>query len=184
MKTWIKRSLIGLAVAGTLFGGLAAFAHNSYRSHGWQAMSAEDAAEMKTKVVDRVGKQLDLDAAQKAKLGLLADKMREQRNALVGSTTNPRAEIQSLMAGPVFDRNKATSLIQDKVGAVNSKSPEVVAAMANFYDSLKPEQQAKVREFMAKGGRGKHGGRHGGERGVDCERRGDGGRHGHGGQGG
>jgi Spy/CpxP family protein refolding chaperone len=114
----------------------------------------EDATEMKTRVVDRVGKQLDLDAAQKAKLGVLADKLREQRNALVGTTTNPRAELQALMAGPTFDRNKATALIQDKVGAVNAKSPEVVAAMADFYDSLKPEQQSKVREFMAKRGRG------------------------------
>jgi Spy/CpxP family protein refolding chaperone len=73
------------------------------------------------------------------------------------STTNPSAELQSLMAGPTFDRNKASALIQDKVGAVNTKSPEVVAAMADFYDSLKPEQQSKVREFMAKRGRG-HGG--------------------------
>jgi periplasmic protein CpxP/Spy len=157
MKTWIKRTLIGLAATATLLGGLAAWAHNSYRHHGWKTLSAEDAAEMKTRVVDRVGKQLNLDAAQKAKLGVLADKLREQRNALVGSTTNPRAELQALMAGPTFDRNKATALIQDKVGAVNTKSPEVVAAMADFYDSLKPEQQSKVREFMAKRGRG-HGG--------------------------
>jgi hypothetical protein len=32
----------------------------------------------------------------------------------------------------------------------------VIAAMADFYDSLKPEQQAKVREFMARRG-GRHG---------------------------
>lgn len=159
MKTWIKRSLIGLAAAATLFGGFAAWAHSQGyghgMGHGWRTMSAEDAAAMKTRVVDRVGRELDLDAAQKAKLGVLADTLREQRNALVGSSADPRTELQSLMAGPVFDRNKATSLIQDKVGAVNARSPEVVAAMADFYDSLKPEQQAKVREFMAR--RGHHG---------------------------
>ena len=149
MKTWIKRTLIGLAAATTLFGGLAAWAHN-HHGHGWRAMTEEDAARMKARVVEKVGSKLDLDAAQKAKLGVLADKLREQRNALVGSTTNPRAELQALMAGPTFDRSKATALIQDKVTAVNAKSPEVVAAMADFYDSLKPEQQAKVREFMAR----------------------------------
>ena len=151
MKTWIKRTLIGLAAATTLFGGLAAWAHN-HHGHGWRAMTEEDAARMKARVVEKVGSKLDLDAAQKAKLGVLADKLREQRNALVGSATNPRAELQALMAGPTFDRSKASALIQDKVTAVTAKSPEVVAAMADFYDSLKPEQQAKVREFMARRG--------------------------------
>jgi periplasmic protein CpxP/Spy len=164
MKTWIKRTLIGLAVAGTLFGGLAAWAHN-HHGHGWRTLSAEDAAQMKARVVDRVGSKLDLDAAQKAKLGVLADALRVQRNALVsgmdGKSTDPRAELQGLIAGSTFDRNKAKALIDAKVGAVNMQSPAVVAAMADFYDSLKPEQQAKVREFMASRGRGGHHGEHG-----------------------
>lgn len=157
MKTWIKRTLIGLAAAGTLFGGLAAWAHNHHGyGHGWRSLSSEDAAQMKTRLVDKVGSKLDLDAAQKAKLGVLADKLREQRNALVEGSADPRSELQAMMAGNTFDRAKAKTLIDAKLGAVNTKSPEVVAAMADFYDSLKPEQQAKVREFMAKG-RGRHG---------------------------
>ena len=151
MKTWIKRTLIGLAAAGTLFGGLAAWAHN-HHGHGWRAMSESDAAQMKARVVDRIGSKLDLDAAQKAKLGVLADALRVQRNALVGTTTDPRAEMQGLIAGTTFDRAKAKALIDAKVGAITTQSPEVIAAMADFYDSLKPEQQAKVREFMAQRG--------------------------------
>ena len=162
MKTWIKRTLIGLAAAGTLFGGLAAWAHN-HHGHGWRAMSESDAAQMKARVVDRIGSKLDLDAAQKAKLGVLADALRVQRNALVGTvdgkSADPRAEMQGLIAGTTFDRARALALIDAKVGAVNTQSPAVVAALADFYDSLKPEQQAKVREFMASRGRG---GRHGG----------------------
>jgi len=155
MKTWIKRTLIGLAAAGTLFGGLAAWAHN-HHGHGWRAMSEEDSVQMKTRMVERIGGKLDLDAAQKAKLGVLADTLRTQRNALVGTTSNPRAEMQGLIAGPTFDRAKAKALIDAKVGAVTTQSPAVVAAMADFYDSLKPEQQAKVRDFMASRGRGGH----------------------------
>ena len=161
MKTWIKRSLIGLAVAGALFGGLAVWAHSHHRGD-WHAMSEADALQMKARVIERVGSRLDLDAEQKARLGVLADKVRAQRNALMGSTTNPRAEVASLISGSRFDRAKATSLIQDKVGALNSKSPEVVAALADFYDGLKPEQQAKVRAFLTQGGGRRHG--HGGER--------------------
>ena len=155
MKTWIKRTLIGLAAATTLFGGLAAWAHN-HHGHGWRTMSAEDAERMKSRLVDKLGSKLDLDAAQKAKLGLLADKLREQRNALVEGSADPRAELAAMMAGQTFDRAKAKTLIDRKLAAVNTKSPDVVAAMADFYDSLKPEQQAKVREYMARRGHPGH----------------------------
>ncbi len=154
MKTWIKRTLIALAGALALGGTLAAFAHRSHA--GWQQMSEADAMEMKTKIVNGAASKLDLDGLQKAKLAVLADKLREQRNALVGSTTNPRAELQALMAGPQFDRSKASALINSKVAAVTTQSPAVVAAMADFYDSLKPEQQAQVRQFISQ--RGRHGG--------------------------
>jgi periplasmic protein CpxP/Spy len=154
MKSWIKRTLIGIFGASILFGGMAACSHRGQHGYGWSAMSEEDAAKMKTKIVDKVGSRLDLDDAQKAKLGVLADKMRAQRNALVGSSTDPRAELQSLVAGPSFDRAKAKALVDAKTGAITTQSPDVIAAMADFYDSLKPEQQAKVREFMASRGRG------------------------------
>jgi protein CpxP len=156
MKTWIKRTLIGVFGATVLFGGMAACSHRGhYGSYGWGAMNEEDAAKMKTRMIEKAASRLDLDEAQKTKLGVLADKLRAQRNALVGATTDPRAELQSLVAGPTFDRAKAKSLVDAKTGAITTQSPEVIAAMADFYDSLKPEQQAKVREFMAK--RGHHG---------------------------
>ena len=155
MKSWLKRTLIGVFGASVLFGGLAACSHRGhYGGHGSYAMNEEDAAKMKAKMIEKVGSRLDLDEAQKAKLGLLADKLRAQRNALVGSTTDPRAELQSLVAGTTFDRAKAKALVEAKTGAITTQSPEVIAAMADFYDSLKPEQQAKVREFMASRGRG------------------------------
>jgi Spy/CpxP family protein refolding chaperone len=155
MKTWIKRTLIGVFGASVLIGGMAACSHRGhYGGYGWGAMTEEDAAKMKARMIEKAGSRLDLDDAQKAKLGVLADKLRAQRNALVGSTTDPRADLQSLVAGATFDRAKARSLIEAKTGAITTQSPEVIAAMADFYDSLRPEQQAKVREFMASRGRG------------------------------
>jgi hypothetical protein len=45
--------------------------------------------------------------------------------------------------------------VGEKMAAVNAKSPEVIAALGDFYDSLAPAQQAKVRDFMEhRGGRG------------------------------
>ena len=113
MKSWLKRTLIGLFGASVLFGSLAACSHRGhYGGYGWYAMSEEDAAKMKAKMVEKVGSRLDLDEAQKAKLGLLADKLRAQRNALVGTGSNPRAELQALVAGPTFDRAKAKAFVE------------------------------------------------------------------------
>ncbi len=155
MKPWLKRTLIGAFGATVLFGGIAACAHRAQHGYGWHAMNDEDAAKMKARLIDKAGSRLDLDDAQKAKLGVLADKLHAQRNALVGSGTDPRAELQQLVAGATFDRAKAKALLDAKTGAITSQSPELIAAIGDFYDSLKPEQQAKLRDFMAR--RGHHG---------------------------
>ena len=70
--------------------------------------------------------------------------------ALVGTTTDPRAELKALVAGTKFERERAQGLVEAKTGALRSKSPEVIAAAGDFFDSLKPEQQQKVRELLSK----------------------------------
>ena len=155
MKRWLKRTLIGVFGASVLFGGLAACSSHRHHQHGygWQGMSEEDAAKMRARMIERVSSRLDLDEAQKAKLGVVADQLRAGRKALHGDT-DPRADVQSLVAGNTFDRAKAKALIDAKTSTIQSKSPELIAAFGDFYDSLKPEQQQKVREFMQ---RGRHG---------------------------
>lgn len=113
-------------------------------------MNEADAAQWRERMVERAAGKLDLDAEQKAKLGALGLALAEQRKALVGSAgTDPRAEFQALMAGPTFDRNKAQALVEAKTGAVQANAPKVVAAAADFYDSLKPAQQEKLRGYLA-----------------------------------
>lgn len=151
MKPWIKRTLYGLFGASILVGGLSACGHHRY-DHA-MGMNESERAEFRGKMVDRVASKLDLNAEQKQRLGVLADKLQEQRSALVGKTADPRAEIQALVAGDKFDRTRAQTLVTEKTAALNSKSPEVIAAMADFFDSLTPAQQVKVRETM----QGRHG---------------------------
>ena len=73
MKTWIKRTLIGLAAGTLLFGGIAAaWAHRHAQQHfGWRAVSEADAAQMKGMLVERVGSKLELDATHVTDAGLL-----------------------------------------------------------------------------------------------------------------
>lgn len=157
MRRWLRRTLIG-AFGATLLvgGGLAACSHHHYRGHGGP-MTEADIAKVRERVISRASRELELDAAQQAKLGALADTIKAQRSALWSEGGNPRDALQSLVAGPQFDRAKALALIEGKTAAVRDKSPAVVAALGDFYDSLRPEQQQKLRDFINRGG---HGHRH------------------------
>jgi periplasmic protein CpxP/Spy len=144
MKPWIRRSLAGLFAVLTL-GALGGCGH--YRDHaGWSA-SPEEQARHRAHIVDRVASRLELNEAQKAKLAVLVEKMHAQRAALAGQA-DPRAQFQALVAGDKFDRAGAQALLQKATGAIEARSPEVIAALADFYDSLDARQQAKVREFL------------------------------------
>lgn len=149
MKPWIKRSLYVVFGATVLAGGLASCGHHGHHGHG-ASISAEDAARFQARMVERIGKELELDAQQRQRLNLLGDRLREQRTALVGKTTDPRAEVQALVAGDRFDRARAQSIVEEKTTALRSKSPEVIAAAADFYDSLNPGQQQKVRDRLVR----------------------------------
>lgn len=147
MKTWLKRTLVATFGSAVLVAGLTACGgHHG----GWNStMSAADSAQMRERMLERAGKELKLDDAQKQRLATLADKLRESRTAVMGST-DPRADMQALVAGPKFDRANAQALVEAKTAAVRSKTPEVIAAAADFFDGLRPEQQQQVREFMNK----------------------------------
>lgn len=154
MKPWITRTLIGVFGASILFGGLAACSH---RHNGWSAnMGAEEAAQFRGKMLDRVSSKLDLNEDQKKRLTALADKLHEQRAAMMGQSKDLRAELQALVAGDKFDKARAQTLVSEKTAAIQARSPEVIAALADFYDSLNPAQQQKVREFMQQRGRWFH----------------------------
>ncbi|MEJ7687114.1 MAG: Spy/CpxP family protein refolding chaperone [Variovorax sp.] len=152
MKPWFKRSLLGIAGAALVAGSMAGCAG---QRHGWGGHSEGDRAEFRTRMVERVGSRLDLDAAQKQKLTVLADKLQAQRAALrgEGGAGDPRAQFRALFAGARLDQGGAKKLIDDKTAAVQSGSGEVIAAAADFFDNLNPAQQQQVRQFMERGRR-------------------------------
>jgi Spy/CpxP family protein refolding chaperone len=146
MKSWTQRTLLGLFGASLALGALTGCGHR-HEHHAWNA-TPEERARHRDRMVDRVAGKLDLDPQQKARLTVLADKLQEQRTALVGLTPDPRAQLRSLVAAEKFDRARAQALISEKTAALNTRSPEVITALGDFYDSLNPTQQARVREFM------------------------------------
>lgn len=156
MKTWIKRTLIAITTTTLLAGGLTACGGHGGRHGEWNEARV---TEMRGKAVERISGKLELDATQKAKLETLADAMLAQRKALRADANgqaggNPRDALKPLIAGEKFDRAQAQALLQAKTAAVQGQGPKVVEAMADFYDSLKPAQQAQVRTMLDKRGHG------------------------------
>ncbi len=144
-------------------------------------MSEADQQKMRTRMLDRAASELKLDDAQKQRLGKLMDALHAQRTAMQAAGGNaaaapkagdtvrpagPREDMAALIAGNRFDQAKAQQLADAKAQAIQKGSPEVIAAAADFFDNLKPEQQEQVRKFMARrGGHDGHRGMRGGDHG-------------------
>ena len=147
MKTWIKRTMVAMG-AVLVVGGLSACAGGRHGGHIGEGRGEGDSAARQAKMVDYAGKKLDLNDTQKQRLNVLGDNLREQRASLMGASKDPRADVQALVAGDKLDRTKAQALVDDKMSAIKTKSPELIAAAADFYDSLNPAQQQQVRDLM------------------------------------
>ena len=148
----IRRIAFGVLATTLVLGGLSACGHRG--DHQWGAnVTQEQYTQKRDKMVDRAASKLDMNADQKKLLAAVGDKVFEQRKAMMGQTTDPRAELKALIAGPKFDTAKAQTLITDKATVMQAKSPETLTALAAFYDSLNPAQQQKVRDLME----GRHG---------------------------
>lgn len=142
-----KRTLIGAFAATFLVFCLSACGghrHHDYGAH----MSAEQYAQKRDKMVEWATKKLDLNDDQKQRLSVVGDKLFEQRTALIGTTKDARAEIKALVSGNKFDTARAQAMVTEKTGVLNAKSPEVIAAVADFFNSLNAIQQQKVRDYM------------------------------------
>jgi protein CpxP len=155
MRTWIKNTLIAALGASMAIGGMA-FATAQRGGCGWHgrgAMSEADTAKWREKVIDRASSELSLDAAQRQHLVALGDTLHAQRKAMLPEgTARPREQLAALIAGERFDAQRAQALVLEKTEAVRNAGPSVIAAASTFYDSLNPEQQQKLRDFMARAG--------------------------------
>lgn len=150
MKSWIQRSLIGLAATTVVLAGLSACGSRGDHARGW---SDERITEMRGKAIEKISDKLELNTDQKAKLGVLADEMVASRKAFKGNAADPRSDMKALVAGEKFDRAKAQALLDQKTQVVQGNGPKMLSALADFYDSLTPAQQQQVREKMDRRGR-------------------------------
>ena len=99
-------------------------------------------------MVERVGKELELDA-QRQRLVVLGDRLREQRQTPGRQTTDLRAEMQALVAGAHFDRARAQSLIDEKTGAAQQE-PGGDRRRSRLLRQPEPGAAAEVRDRLVR----------------------------------
>ena len=147
MRPWIRRTLIGVFGASP---PLQRLRRRHLPATGWSPLSEADAMRLKERMVDKVAKKLDLDETQKAEQSSppTADRVQEQRKALAGPNGEARAEGIGAVAGPRFRPRQGAGPARAEDAGRGRQRPQLVAALGDFWDSLKPEQQAKLREFM------------------------------------
>lgn len=101
-------------------------------------------------ITQKITKKLDLNDEQIANLDLIKNEILAVRKELQTKREESRDTISDLLNAPKLDQDKAMTVVNEHVNGISSQAPRVIAALAGFWDSLDPEQQAKVREKMDK----------------------------------
>ncbi|MEW8033430.1 MAG: Spy/CpxP family protein refolding chaperone [Candidatus Thiodiazotropha endolucinida] len=99
---------------------------------------------------EKIAKKLDLNDEQKVKLDAIKDEMLAVREEMKGKREETRNTVNDLLSAPVFDQDMAVALVNGRVEDISAQSPRIIAALAGFWDSLNPEQQANIREKLEK----------------------------------
>jgi Spy/CpxP family protein refolding chaperone len=107
--------------------------------------SPEERADWVTK---KITSELELDDTQSAKLATLKTEMLEAGKVMKQRRDDSVDIIKGLLEQPTLDRNQALNLVESHTRTINDQAPRVVAALGDFYDSLRPEQQARLREKL------------------------------------
>jgi len=117
----------------------------AFSRHGNWGMSAGEKVEF---VSERVTRKLDLDDVQRQKFVELAELVATTMQQVKPSREQRVGEIATLLQEPSFDQARALELIRQKTQLVNDQAPLLVAALANFVDSLNAGQKQQLQEFM------------------------------------
>ncbi len=96
----------------------------------------------------RVAEKLALDDAQKLKFAQFAEQLQQQRGAHKEQHATTRSEALSLLERPTLDRDKALRLFEARKQALGASGREMIDAFAEFSDSLKVEQRAKLKAMI------------------------------------
>lgn len=111
-------------------------------------------------LVNKISDDLTLNDMQEAKLNVVKNEMLNLRKQFDGDKDATHKQMMEVISKPTLDRDALLNMINTRTQVVSTNAPKVVAALGDFYDSLDPQQQAKVREKMKEGMEHHHGWHH------------------------
>lgn len=136
----LNKRIITFIVGVTLLTTTVAACH-----HGMHFGTAEERGEW---IVQKVSKELELNSIQQDKLVHLKDEFLSLRNELRDDRAQLRTDVLALLQQPTLDRDKANAMVSGQLATVSARSPAIIDAVANFYDSLNDMQRSELREFI------------------------------------
>ena len=127
----IAAAVLGLAVAGSAL------------AHGWRGSGPKAAWGLA-----HIAEDLELNDYQQGKLDAVKQAMRESRQAMRAGFAERRQGMLGLIDQPTFDRQAAQALLEQSTRAMNERGTQMIDAVGEFYDSLAPDQQQKLRAAL------------------------------------
>ena len=141
VKKRSRSKKIAIIVGGVILVGALAHTWAGDRSH-WQN------GHRMNYMVEHVGNNLDLDDGQRAQLESLSNTLMDTKRAMHNG--NEHALFLASIEGVTLNQFELNALITNKLDMARAQTPQIIASLAEFYDSLTPEQQQQVRERLAK----------------------------------
>jgi hypothetical protein len=114
-------------------------------NHGMRFGTAEERGEW---IVEKVSKELELNATQEANLIEVKNGFLSLRADLSDDRSQMKTEVLAMLQQPTLDRDKMNAMVNGQMATINSRSPLIIDAVANFYDSLDDTQRSELREFI------------------------------------
>ena len=100
------------------------------------------------RIVQKVTEKLELTETQQTRLSEVKNEFLEMRKTMQSNREQTQTDIQAMLKQPTLDRNKANSIVNQHIETIHSRSPVIIDAIGNFYDSLDDAQRAELREFI------------------------------------
>lgn len=102
------------------------------------------------RITQSITKKLDLNEMQKTSLNTLKEEILSTRQAMKSNREADFSILRGLLSQPRFDQERANTVVDSHIQEISSRTPGVISAVADFWDSLGPEQQAIVKTKMEK----------------------------------
>lgn len=121
-----------------------------------------DEASRIERIAGKITGRLDLNETQQERLVGLLECLQQQRQAI--KNVDLAKDIGALIGGERLDREAAKAWVEQRIQSLQTASPVVLTALADFYDALDAEQQQVLRFLLRM--RGRFGSKFGGKFGA------------------